>query len=115
MSNLSSLSLPIAGTASSLFAWPQVAVPHGHKFLNIILGAPTTTVVATGYGVLHRIMVNLTAAGTITIYDNTAASGTKIGTMSASFAQGAYTFDVEFKVGLTIVTNAPYDLTIVYR
>ena len=113
MSNLSSLSLPIAGTSSSLFAWPQVAVPHGHKFINIAAGA--TTVVAIGYGVLHSIVVNSTAAGAITIYDNTAASGTKVATLKASIVEGTYTFDVEFRTGLTIVTAAASDITVIYR
>ena len=75
----------------------------------------TTTVVKTGAGVLHSIVVNTTAAGAITIYDNTAASGTKIGTMKASIVEGTYVFDVAFTKGLTIVTAAASDITVTYK
>ena len=74
----------------------------------------TTTTVKSGAGVLGKIVVNTTAAGSITIYDNTAASGTKIGTMKASIAEGSYSFDAAFTTGLTIVTAAASDITVCY-
>lgn len=74
----------------------------------------TTTTVRSGAGVLHSITVNTTAAGAITIYDNTAASGTKIGTLKSSVAENTYTFDVAFGTGLTIVTAAASDITVSY-
>lgn len=73
------------------------------------------TVVKTGAGFLHCITVNTTAAGTITIYDNTAASGTKIGTMAASIGQNTYFYNVQFATGLTIATAAASDITVSYR
>ncbi len=75
----------------------------------------TTTVIKTGSGLLHCITVNTTAAGTITIYDNTAASGTKIGTIKASVAENSYFFDAKFATGLTIVTAAASDITVSWR
>ena len=57
------------------------------------------------------------ATGTITIYDNTAASGTKIGTITsyASLPQ-CFTYDVAFWIGLTIVTaTAAPDITVSFR
>lgn len=74
----------------------------------------TTTTVKSDPGVLHSIVVNTTAAGAITIYDNTAASGTKIGTLKSSIAEGTYYFDVNFNTGLTIVTAASSDITVTY-
>jgi hypothetical protein len=74
----------------------------------------TTTVVATGPGVLGGIHVNTTAAGTITVYDNTAASGTKIATLKASIAEGCYLRDVHYRTGLTIVTAAASDITVAH-
>jgi hypothetical protein len=78
----------------------------------------TTTTLKTGPGYLHAVCVNTPAAtGTITIYDNTAASGTKIGTLT-SFAStvGCFTYDVAFWVGLTIVTaTAAPDITVAFR
>lgn len=82
------------------------------KYNNITTA--TTTTVKTGRGRLKRIVVNTTAAGAVTIYDNTAGSGTKIGTMKASIAEGSYDFDCLFITGLTIVTAGASDLTVIY-
>lgn len=75
----------------------------------------TTTVVKSGAGFLHSIIINTTAAGTVTIYDNTAASGNKIATLKASIAENCYIYDVAFTTGLTIVTGAASDVTVAYR
>jgi len=75
----------------------------------------TTTNVVSGPGVLKSITVNTTAAGTITIYDNTSATGTKIGTLKSSVAEGTYDFSAAFTTGLTIVTGAASDITVSYR
>jgi len=80
------------------------------NYTNITTG--TTTVVKSGTGILHSIVVNTTAAGTITVYDNTSAAGTKIGTLKASVVEGTYIFDVSFATGLTIVTAAASDITV---
>jgi hypothetical protein len=74
----------------------------------------TTTVVVSRPGTLKRICVNTTAAGSITVYDNTAASGTKIGTLKASIAEGTYLQGIRFVTGLTVVTAAASDITVVY-
>jgi hypothetical protein len=70
--------------------------------------------VKLGPGILKSITVNTTAAGSITVYDNTAASGTKIGTLKASVAEGTYQYDAYFAIGLTVVTAAASDITVVY-
>ncbi|MDD4110218.1 MAG: hypothetical protein PHS54_01545 [Clostridia bacterium] len=91
------------------------------KYSNITLAAPTTTVVKTGEGVLHSITINkAVASGTITIYDNTAGSGTKIGTITMPETllknQETLIYDVAFTKGLTIVTaTGAQDITIAYR
>lgn len=92
--------------------------PLGNAFLNITTA--TTTTVKTGAGVLVRIINNKKVlSGVITIYDNTAASGTKIGTITnpATLLDNQLQLDYEciFSTGLTIVTSAAEDLTIVYR
>jgi len=84
-----------------------------------VAGAATTAVV-TGKGVLQRIVVNKAVAnGVITVYDNTAASGTKIGTIThpATLLASQYVqeFGVRFTTGLTVVTSAADDITIVYQ
>jgi len=88
-------------------------VEERFNYTNITTAA--TTVVKSGAGFLHSITVNTDAAGTITIYDNTAGSGTKIGTIKSSAGVNSYFYDVSFATGLTIVTAAANDLTIAYR
>jgi hypothetical protein len=67
------------------------------------LTASGTTVVKTGAGQLHGFFVGA-ATGNITIYDNTAASGTKILDASALVA-GNNLLECSFSTGLTIVLS----------
>lgn len=88
-------------------------------FLNVVGAA--TTVVKNGAGLLHRLIINLqVASATITIYDNTAGSGTKVGTITfpaALLGSGPISveYDLLFATGLTIVTTGALDITAVYR
>lgn len=83
---------------------------------SITTGATTT--IKTGPGVLHGVTVNtLVASATITIYDNTAGSGTKIATITLPSTITAATpfeinYDVGFATGLTIVTSGATDITV---
>lgn len=79
------------------------------------IASATTTVVKSGRGVLRRITINTTAAGAVTIYDNTAASGTKIATLPSSAVVGTYEYNVRFSTGLTVVTAAASDITVVWE
>jgi hypothetical protein len=78
------------------------------------ISSATTTTVKSGAGVLHAIVVGETAAGAITIYDNTAASGTTIGVLKASIVEGTYVFDRVFSIGLTIVTAGASKIHVSY-
>jgi hypothetical protein len=91
--------------AAALFALALAATaaaaqePQGWAYKN--LTATGTVTLKTTRGYLHSVCINTPAAtGTITIYDNTAASGTKIGTIT-SFAStvGCQIFDVAFWSG----------------
>ena len=66
----------------------------------------TTTVVKSGAGILHAVIINAPAAtGTITIYDNTAASGNIIATITMVAGQAiSIPYNIFFSTGLTIVT-----------
>lgn len=78
----------------------------GYSFLNIT--GQATTVVRTGSGILHTITLNgPTATTTVAIYDNTAGSGTLIGTITvpANPLPVTLTYDAAFDTGLTIVTG----------
>jgi bifunctional ADP-heptose synthase (sugar kinase/adenylyltransferase) len=79
------------------------------------IASATTTVVKNSPGLLHSIVVNTTAAGAITVYDNTAASGTVVAILKASVAEGTYLYDVTCTTGITVVTAAASDITVTYR
>lgn len=88
-----------------------------YKYVNIVLAAPTTTTVKSGSGVLHTVCINTPAATeTITIYDNTAGSGTKIGTITIfASTNPCFAYDIFFATGLTLVTaTAASDITVSY-
>lgn len=90
----------------------------GYSYNNITAAAPTTTVVKTGAGILHMITFNKpTATCVATVYDNTAASGTVIGTITvpASPQPVSLIYDAYFTTGLTITTaTAASDITVTY-
>lgn len=80
-----------------------------------------STLVKTGTGVLHGITINTpVSSSSITIYDGTSASGTKIGTITLgstindSGQRMLLEYDVVFGVGLFIVTTGTNDLTVSY-
>lgn len=107
-------SLPVAIASNQSTLTVQQA---GYSFQNITTS--TTTTVKTGAGVLNGVTVNSkgTIASTITIYDNTAGSGTKIGTIDSLNLAGQFVFGVAFATGLTLVTTgtAAPDITVSYR
>ena len=85
---------------------------EGNSYRN--LSASTNTTVTTGVGVLRGISLN-TNGGTVTIYDSLTPSGTKIGTIAADAPEGFFPFEASFALGLTIVTGATVDATVIYR
>ena len=114
--SLSSSPLPTgAATESTLVALNNKF--NTNSFSNI--NTNTTTTVKSGAGVLKRIVVNKVGAlsNTCTIYDNTTATGTIIGTIDLVHTQMVFEYDVVFNTGLTIVTatGTAADLTIVYQ
>ena len=88
----------------------------GYAFANI--AAIGTNTVKSAAGVLHTFCINTAANnGTITVYDNTTATGTKIATITSYTATPFCSqYDVAFATGLTIVTaTATPDFTVSYR
>lgn len=80
-----------------------------------VISTATTTVCKTGAGLLHTITVTGGTAGTIVVYDNTAASGTILASFSSTNDLATYTFNVSFSIGLTVVTSAATLVTISAR
>jgi hypothetical protein len=70
-----------------------------------ILTATTTTIKSAPGHINHLIAVGGTM-GNVTIYDNTAASGTVLFGPATPTAGGVIVADIEFSVGLTVVTAA---------
>lgn len=79
------------------------------------ISTATTTTIKTGAGLLHTIVVNGGTAGTIIVYDNTAASGTIIASFDSTNALATYILNAKFTTGLTIITAAATKLTVTYR
>jgi len=100
---------PVSGTVT--------ANPTAFSYNNITTS--TTTTVKSGAGTLHTIVVNTdgTVASSVTVYDNTTATGTKIATINSLSSTQTYLYDVAFSTGLTLVTTgtAPSDITVTYR
>lgn len=105
----------------------QAPLSNNYSF---ITGNQTLTA-KTGSGILHAIILgNNTTAGTISIYDNTAGSGTEImsltlgsptgGLLSSSGQPGPVylnALNLKFLTGLTIVTagSSNNSVTIIYQ
>lgn len=97
---------------------PALAQERVWQYANITLAAPTTTVLKSKPGMLHSVCINTVAATeTITIYDNGAGSGTKIGTITVvSGVPSCLIYDVAFWTGLTVVTaTAASDITVSFQ
>lgn len=85
------------------------------RFSSTYIATATTTTVKSGSGFLHALVITETAAGAITVYDNTAGSGTILAAFKASVAEATYIFDLTFATGLTIVTAGASKVTAVWR
>jgi hypothetical protein len=82
--------------------------------------AAATTVCKAGSGVLHSVtLTNVAASSTVTVFDNTAGSGTKIFTYTAPAAASttpvSMILDVLFRTGLTVVTTNTNDITVSFK
>lgn len=79
------------------------------------INTAVTTVVKASPGVLRRVVVNTSAAGSITIYNALSATGTPVAILKASVAEGTYEYNVRMNTGITVVTgHNDQDVTVVY-
>lgn len=112
---------PVVGNVYPLTTdtYGQMCVEGSYLYQHISTG--TTTTVKSTSGVLHTLAINTcVASATVTIYDNTAASGTIIGVLTCPSTITGITpettlFDLRFATGLTIVTSGATDVTATYR
>jgi hypothetical protein len=110
------LGLSICQPAVAQTYGPPQIVAFANKYQHIT--TDTTTVVKSGSGILRMVSIGTPAATeTITLYDNTAASGTVIAVITVvAGAPIALPYDVVFNTGLTVVTaTAAGDITVAYQ
>lgn len=87
--------------------------PFGHSYTTITTA--TTTTVKSGSGVIRNIKILGGTLGNVTVYDNTAGSGTTI-VPSVTPVQGQeIAADVAFGTGLTIVTASATIILVAWR
>ena len=85
-----------------------------YRYANIKT-ATTTVIHATGKGGgLVAITINGGTMGSITIYDNGAASGTEVAIIAIPVAGQVFPYSAKLSTGLTIVTAAATNLTVTY-
>lgn len=100
--------------------WVRQSSTPMFQYSKARMSSATTTTHKSGPGILHGIIINkAVASGVITIYDNTAASGTIIGiiTFGATLLGDPpimALYDAQISTGITIVTSADFDLTVLY-
>lgn len=77
----------------------------------------TTTLVKTGAGVLHAVIVNTkgTVASAVTVYDALTATGDPIAIIDSLNLSGTFEYEVAFSTGLTVVTTGAPNITVSYR
>lgn len=95
----------------------EIVEMAGYDSQNI--SAAGTYVLATGAGVLRKILINKPISlGIITAYNNTAASGTKLATITNPLTllqqQQELDYNSKFTTGLTVTTSLADDITVVY-
>lgn len=83
-----------------------------------IAAGTATTVVKAASGTLHAIVINTSgaASNTITVYDNTAGSGTVVALIDGTSVPKTLLYDADMLTGITIVsaTGTGADLTILW-
>lgn len=101
-----------AGVGEDAFA-DVCRVEQQFNYANVSTAA--TTVVKSGPGFLHELLVPGGVLGNVTVYDSATASGNVIVPTVTPVANGVLIRNVAFQNGLTIVTAAATVLTISYR
>lgn len=95
----------------------RLAIENNDTYSNVT--ASGSTVVKSGAGILSKLTINTKsgATGILVLYDNTAASGTKIATIDVTGGPLTLLYGVAFATGLTASftgTLGSFDVTISY-
>lgn len=76
-------------------------------------GVTAGTQITLGRGVMKRVVLTETAAGTITFYDGTSTAGTVIANFKASVAEQTFECGFQFALGLFVAVTGASKLTVV--
>jgi hypothetical protein len=87
--------------------------PAGHS--STIISTATTTTVKSGAGTIRKAYVAGGTLGTVTIFDNTAGSGTTLFPGVTPAANALLLEDVAFGTGCTVVTAAATVVVVIWR
>jgi len=88
------------------------------KYTN--LAANATTLIKTGSGFLHSIVINTAgaSANTIVVYDSLTAANAKIASINGTATAGqTMLYDINFSIGLTLIlaTGTAADITVCWE
>jgi hypothetical protein len=115
----------LIGPAVSLNVRTMAILRMGHEstvptYKNITTsggGYPLTTICKYGPGTLHRITINTPTAASQTciVVDNVSGTTPAIGTIEMKSTVADFTFGCPFFTGLSIVTSAACNITVIYE
>lgn len=107
---------PLAAIQTAVESTNPVPVYNSHSFVNIT--TKTTTVVKASAGTLVSVIINKSGStDTLTIYDNTAASGTLVGIITSPTVGMEFRYLAAMGTGITVVSGGGTagDYTVTYR
>jgi len=84
----------------------------GNSYAHI--STATTTAVKANPALFVGLVVNTGAAGTATVYDSLAGSGTVVAVVDTTTAGPNRAYSVSCRIGLTVVTTGTADITVLY-
>ncbi len=87
---------------------------NNREYQYVHIASATTTQVCSGRATLKAIVVNTTAAGTITIVDAVSGSTPVVGILQASVLPGTFVFENVMTAGIRIITAGASDITVIY-
>ena len=108
-----------SATSRILECWNASTLRLGKELTrpqSVYIAAGATTLCKTGAGTLHSILLGDGAVGTVSVYDGLTAGGTLLIVLSvlATTPPNLLAIELDFGVGLTVVTTAGTKVTMIF-